>query len=115
MVYRKADAYVMTKHNDPCPNTVLEALSTGLPVLYSDSGGVPELVGTEAGVPLACPEDWDVPRVPTAEAIGEGMLRVAVNHGTYATAARRRAVERFDITYWIDRHRKVFESLVFTP
>ena len=115
MVYRKADAYVMTKHNDPCPNTVLEALSTGLPVLYSDSGGVPELVGTEAGVPLACPEDWDVPRVPTAEAIGEGMLRVAANRSTYATAARRRAVARFDITYWTNRHRKVFERLVFTP
>ena len=43
------------------------------------------------------------------------MLRVAVNHGAYAIAARRRAVEHFDITYWIDRHRKVFESLVFTP
>ncbi len=40
-VYRRADAYVMTKHNDPCPNTVLEALACGLPVLYSDSGGVP--------------------------------------------------------------------------
>lgn len=112
-VYHKADAYVLTTHNDNCPNTVLEALSTGLPVLYSDSGGVPELVGTEAGVPAACPEDWDMPRVPSTEAICEGMLRIASNHGGYAAAARRRAVERFDIAHWIDRHRIVFENLIF--
>ena len=44
-IYQAADAYLMMKYNDPCPNTVLEALASGLPVLYSASGGVPELVG----------------------------------------------------------------------
>lgn len=111
-VYRNADAYVMTKHNDPCPNTVLEALAAGLPVLYSDSGGVPELVGTEAGIALPCVEDWDIPRAPTAEAVGEGMLRIAANHKIFSAAARRRAVERFDIAHWIDRHRAVFQQLI---
>jgi len=110
-VYRAADAYVMTKHNDPCPNTVLEALATGLPVLYSDSGGVPELVGTEAGIALPCAEDWETPRTPSAEAIGEGMWRIAGNHAAFAAAARQRAVERFDIAHWISCHRAVFERL----
>ena len=111
-IYRGADAYVMTKHNDPCPNTVLEALATGLPILYSDSGGVPELAGAEAGVALPCPEDWDTTRAPTTEAIGHGMLQIAAGHGAFAQAARRRAVERFDIGHWIDRHRSVFQQLV---
>lgn len=111
-IYRSADAYVMTKHNDPCPNTVLEALASGLPVLYSDSGGVPELAGTEAGVALPCPEDWDKTRAPTPEAIGHGMLQIAAGHRAFALAARRRAVERFDIGHWIDRHRAVFQQLV---
>lgn len=111
-IYRNADAYIMTKHNDPCPNTVLEALATGLPVLYSDSGGVPELVGVEAGVALSCPEDWEVPHTPTAEAIGEGMLCIAANHDAYSAMARRRAIERFDIGHWIDRHRAVLQQLV---
>lgn len=111
-VYRSADAYVMTKHNDPCPNTVLEALASGLPILYSDSGGVPELAGTEAGVALPCPEDWETTRAPTPEAIGDGMLRIAAGHGPFAAAARRRAVERFDIAHWIDRHRSVFQELL---
>lgn len=111
-IYRGADAYVMTKHNDPCPNTVLEALASGLPILYSDSGGVPELAGTEAGVALPCPEDWETTRAPTSEAIGDGMLKIAAGHDAFAHAARRRAVERFDIGHWIDRHRSVFQQLV---
>lgn len=111
-VYRSAHAYIMTKHNDPCPNTVLEALASGLPVLYSDSGGVPELVGSDAGVPLPCAEDWEMPRVPTAAAIGAGMQRIAAGHAAFSAAARRRAIERFDIAHWIARHRAVFQQLI---
>lgn len=111
-IYCSADAYVMTKHNDPCPNTVLEALACGLPILYSESGGVPELAGGDAGVALPCPEDWERPRVPTADEIGAGMLRIAANHGEFSVAARRRAIERFDIAHWIERHRVVFDRLI---
>ncbi len=111
-VYRAADAYVMLKHNDPCPNTVLEALACGLPVLYSATGGVPELAGDEAGVALACDEDWERRRCPDADVVAEGMLKIAANHGPLAAAARRRAVERFDIGPWIERHRAVFNELV---
>lgn len=111
-IYRSADAYVMTKHNDPCPNTVLEALASGLPILYSDSGGVPELASAEAGIALHCPEDWETTRAPTPAAIGDGMLKIAAGHSAFSQAARRRAVERFDIGHWIDRHRSVFQQLV---
>lgn len=112
-IYRMADAYVMTKHNDPCPNTVLEALACGLPVLYSNTGGVSELVGDDAGVALECDvhDPWGLPVAPDAKAIGAGMLAIAERHDEFAAAARRRAVERFDIDQWISRHREVFEML----
>lgn len=111
-IYQAADAYVMTKHNDPCPNTVLEALACGLPVLYSNTGGVPELVGDAAGVALDCPEDWERVHVPEPDQVGEGMRRVAERHMTYSDSARRIAVERFDIAHWIDRHREIFGRLL---
>ena len=110
-IYRAADIYVMTKHNDPCPNTVLEALATGLPILYSDSGGVPELVGADAGIALPCSQSWDVPCVPAAEDLGRGMVTSVVNYTALSSSARRRAVERFDISHWIDRHKTVFQQL----
>lgn len=111
-IYQSADAYVMTKYLDPCPNTVIEAMACGLPVLYSASGGVPELVGELAGVGLPVPEDWGMVHVPAAEAIADGMLEVATKHGAMSRAARERAVERFDIRNWIARHREVFASLL---
>ena len=43
-IYQKGDAYIMLKYKDPCPNTVIEAMACGLPILYSNSGGLTELV-----------------------------------------------------------------------
>ena len=113
-IYRMADAYVMTKYNDPCPNTVLEALACGLPVLYSNTGGVPELVGADAGIALACAthDPWGLPVVPDAKEIGAGMLAIAERCSEFSVAARQRALERFDIVHWINRHREVFEQLL---
>jgi glycosyltransferase involved in cell wall biosynthesis len=45
------DVFLNLSQNDPCPNVVIEALASGLPVLYKPSGGVPELVG-DCGLPI---------------------------------------------------------------
>jgi glycosyltransferase involved in cell wall biosynthesis len=53
---RSHDAYVAPSRNDPCSNALLEALACGLPAVYLESGGHPELVG-EAGLPFTAPEE----------------------------------------------------------
>lgn len=111
-IYGAADAYLMLKHNDPCPNVVLEALACGLPVLYSATGGVAELVGDGAGIGLACEADWERAHWPDARAVADGMAEIAGARDTLAAGARRRAVERFDIGDWIARHRAIFEGLI---
>lgn len=45
MILRRAHLLLHTKNNDNCPGLVIEAMACGLPVVYSHSGGVPELVG----------------------------------------------------------------------
>ena len=111
-LYRAADAYLSTTHQDACPNAVLEALASGLPVIYAGTGGVPELVGTEAGVALGCSENFETPQVPSAGSLADAMARVADCRGGMAVAARKRALERFDMEPWIERHRAVFTQLV---
>lgn len=111
MIYQGADAYVMTKHNDPCPNTVLEALASGLPVLYADTGGVKELV-KDAGIGLQCGQGWGEPQVPEADSLGQGMLDISKNHDSLCLIARTRAVEHFDIAHWEQRHAEVFARLI---
>lgn len=112
-IYQRADAYIMTKYLDPCPNTVIEAMACGLPVLYSDSGGVPEQVGKDAGVSMPVPESWGgIVHTPSAETIGEGMVEIADKAQSMGIAARRRAVSKFEISHWIERHRQIFQRLL---
>jgi glycosyltransferase involved in cell wall biosynthesis len=44
-ILRQHDIYITASQNDPCSNAVIEALACGLPVLYRNDGGHPELVG----------------------------------------------------------------------
>ena len=42
---RKSDIFITASENDPCSNSLIEALSCGLPALALNSGGHPELIG----------------------------------------------------------------------
>jgi glycosyltransferase involved in cell wall biosynthesis len=109
---RRADLLLHTKYNDPCPSVVLEALASGLPVVYSASGGTPELVGPDAGAGVPAPLDWERDHPPEAEALAAAVLRVAGRLDEHGAAARDRAVARFDLRPWLARHREVFTGLL---
>jgi glycosyltransferase involved in cell wall biosynthesis len=91
---------------------VIEAMACGLPVVYSDSGGVPELVGEEAGVGVPTEASWERFVSPAPEIWAEAVLTVAEARSRYAEAARQRTVERFDLVPWVERHRQVFFELL---
>lgn len=55
---REHDIYLTASRLDPCSNSLIEALSCGLPTIYFGSGGHPELVG-EAG--FAFTEQSEIP------------------------------------------------------
>ncbi|HET6203786.1 MAG TPA: glycosyltransferase [Planctomycetota bacterium] len=48
--YRAADAFVLASDREGHPNVVLEALATGVPVVASAVGGVPETVDSTVGL-----------------------------------------------------------------
>lgn len=56
---RDADACVHAAIHEPCSNAIIEALATGLPVLYRNSGGNEELAGLY-GVPISDRHDDDI-------------------------------------------------------
>ncbi|MDX6493455.1 MAG: hypothetical protein QOH02_1390 [Gaiellaceae bacterium] len=110
-LYARADLLVHTKYNDPCPTVVLEAMASGLPVVYSASGGTPELVG-ETGVGVNAPEDWEHDHPPQPHALALAIVQAADQREELGAAARARAEERFALPRWIERHRRLFEELV---
>lgn len=55
---RAALVLVPSRCEEACPYAVLDALATGVPVLASDRGGLPELVGAHAVLPAEEPDAW---------------------------------------------------------
>ena len=108
-IYQMADAYITMSYQDNCPSAVIEAMSCGLPILYSASGGIPELVGSDSGVGLEVPCDWEKIHLPKVEKIVEGFLKLHEDRKIMSEAARIRAVELFDIEKWHRKHLEIFE------
>ncbi len=111
-LFRRAHLLLHTKVNDPCPSVVIEAMASGLPVVYPASGGVPELVGVDAGIGLPHPDSWARDQPPSPEAFADAVVAVATDLDRFRTAARDRAVERFALSPWLDRHAALFAELL---
>jgi glycosyltransferase involved in cell wall biosynthesis len=93
--------------NPPCPNSVVEALACGLPVVGFETGSLRELVGEKAGrlVPYGGnPWKLETPDVPAlAEAAGE----VLGEQERFRSAARARAEELLSVDKMVDEYLKV--------
>ena len=53
---RCSDIFITASRNDPCSNSLIEALACGLPAIYLNSGGHKKIVG-EAGLPFVSVEE----------------------------------------------------------
>jgi len=81
---RSVDVFLNLSLYDPCPNVVIEALASGLPVLYVSSGGTPELVGDDAGLVIRNDENFR-----------PQFNEIMANLSTYQTNARQHAETNF--------------------
>jgi len=108
---QEADILLHPKYNDPCPRLVVEAMACGLPVVYSRSGGVPELVGPDAGIGIPSPRDWDQDHPPQASELAAALNLVISRYTKMSTAARNRAVSALDVKTWRRQHATIFRNL----
>ncbi len=111
-IFQQAHLLLHTQYNDASPGLVLEAMACGLPVVYSHSGGVPELVGEDAGIGIPSELNWEREIPPDPEAMAQAVLGVADRLKEFSEAARQRAVDRFDLKPWLKRHQEVFEDFL---
>jgi glycosyltransferase involved in cell wall biosynthesis len=117
--YRRCDFMLALPLWDPCPNAVVEALSCGLPVVATDAGGIPELVG-EAGrivpepLPLSYADHERYERLPPApvEQVAEEAARLLERLDDYRALARERAVSALDIRMIALQYLKAAEQLI---
>jgi glycosyltransferase involved in cell wall biosynthesis len=83
---RTHDVYLAPSRDDPCSNALVEALACGLPAVFRESGGHPELVG-EGGLPFS--EDDELLEVLDRLAAEIEQRRAAISVPTIADVADR--------------------------
>ncbi len=78
------DVFVTASRKDPCSNSVIEALTVGLPVVARADGGHPELVGTGG---LLFEDHADIPALLAEVAARYDAFRAAIRVPTIAEIA----------------------------
>ncbi len=99
--YNQADILVHPRAGDWCPNTVVEALACGLPVVCPRWGGTAELVG-DGGISVDA-EPWDYSE-GFVQKMADGVRSVVSDLSTYKQRARARAVTALRADIMADRY-----------
>ncbi|MEI8130955.1 MAG: glycosyltransferase family 4 protein [Leptolinea sp.] len=90
--------------NAACPNAVIEALASGLPVLSYSTGSLPEIITGESGrvVPYGS-NYWNLEQ-PDIPGLAKGAIEILTNQKRYRLSARQRALEAFSLVKMVDQY-----------
>jgi glycosyltransferase involved in cell wall biosynthesis len=110
-VYRPG-VYLSLDVQAACPNTVIEAMSCGLPVVGFDTGALSELVPANCGRIVDYGSDpWQL-AMPDVSALSEAILDVVENYQVFAHNALEHAQQRYGIEKVAGHYADLIRSLV---
>jgi glycosyltransferase involved in cell wall biosynthesis len=106
LCYSAADAFLIPSLEDNLPNTVIESLACGTPVIAFTTGGIPDMVGHEQNGYLA--------EYRSSESFADGMQWI-IDHpdrGTLQQSARQTVMEKFSEEVVGKKHIEIYRSLL---
>jgi glycosyltransferase involved in cell wall biosynthesis len=109
IVYRAADAYVLSSRREGLPNVVLEAMVMGVPVLATRVAGMPALIQNGSNGRLISPESVDELVSGLTRLLGDEDERARL-----ATAGRATVESKFSFKHRMDKIVSVYQSLGYT-
>jgi glycosyltransferase involved in cell wall biosynthesis len=104
---RSSHALFSAEVNPPCPNSVIESLACGLPVIGFDTGSLSEIVQGDAGrlAPYGA-NQWKLEK-PNVQALANVAEEVLENNEHFRTAARTQAETKLGLDTMVDEYLKV--------
>ena len=107
--YAAVDLVALPSFYDGMPNVLLEAAALGVPVLGSDAGAMPEVLGREAAFSFAAGDHHGCRR-----AIERALAANAAVRAGAGAAARQRVIDRFDTAAETRRHLDILAQAVLS-
>jgi glycosyltransferase involved in cell wall biosynthesis len=90
--------------NAACPNSVIEALACGLPVVSFATGSLPELLVHDAGRVAPYGSNYWNLEPPDISALASAAEEILADPARFSQAARARAIEAFDVAQMVDNY-----------
>ncbi len=104
VIDRSAHLLFSSDINAACPNTIIEAMACGLPVIGYNTGSLPELITNNSGVVANFGGDpWKLEK-PDVHSLADAAQQVLNDLESYRIDARKHAVESFDIQRVADQY-----------
>jgi glycosyltransferase involved in cell wall biosynthesis len=108
------DVLVSADLNAACPNSVIEAMAAGVPVVGFDTGALRELVTSETGIVIPYRGDpWVMQRPTNTLELAQAIVGAFDRAEPLARHSRMRAATQFDIRVVASRYLSVLFPQVF--
>ena len=101
---RSAHILFSSDLNAACPNSVVEALACGLPVVSFATGSLPELVNSGAGLVVPYGSNYWNLEPPDFNPLADAVQKILTDLPKYKIAARQKAVEVFSQDKMVDEY-----------
>ena len=93
--------------NAACPNSVIEALACGLPVVAYATGSLPEILENDAGRTAPYGSNYWELETPDASALADSATEILNNLPHFQQKARAQAENMFGLDHMVDQYLKI--------
>jgi glycosyltransferase involved in cell wall biosynthesis len=104
--YNVADVFVLPSLQDNLPNTIMESLSCGVPVVAFNVGGIPDMIDDRQNGILA--------KVESVAELANGIEQLLTDeelHKKFSIAAREKVIKNFDQKIVAEKYLALYNSV----
>ncbi|KMT64649.1 TIGR03088 family PEP-CTERM/XrtA system glycosyltransferase [Catenovulum maritimum] len=101
-IYHSFDTFIMSSIGEGVPMTMLEAMASGLPVISTNVGGIPEITTAEMSILVPAKDE---------KTLSEAMLKMHSNNKhlvTMKVASRKLATENFSEQSMVNKYQNLY-------